>query len=385
MKMVVSAIQTLSRLNRSRFPYIGRMIILWLSLGSMAASAERIKDIASIQGVRSNPLVGYGLVVGLAGTGDRMNQAPFSQQTLNAMLQQFGIAVPQGMRLQVNNVAAVAVHAELGPFVKNGQTLDVTVSSLGNAKSLRGGSLLMTPLKGINGEVYAIAQGNLVVSGLGAEGRDGSRVTVNIPSVGRIPSGAIVEREVPTSFAGGKPLLFNLHRSDFTTAKRVADAINEYLGPDTAAPQDATTIQVQAPQKPEHTVTFISMIENLEVKTAIAAAKVVINSRTGTIIIGSQVRISPVAVTHGSMTVSVKENVGVSQPAPLGEGQTAIVSNSDIQVTQSNKPMFELSANASLENLVRAVNEVGAAPGDLVAILEAIKQAGALNAQLVVL
>lgn len=361
------------------------VMMMTLCVLSTLASAERIKDIASIQGVRSNPLVGYGLVVGLAGTGDRMNQTPFSQQTFSAMLQQFGIAVPQGTRLQVNNVAAVAIHAELGPFVKNGQTLDVTVSSLGNAKSLRGGSLLMTPLKGINGEVYAIAQGNLVVSGLGAEGRDGSRVTVNVPSVGRIPSGAIVEREVPTPFAGGKPLRFNLHQPDFTTARRVAEAINEYLGPDTAAPQDATTIQVQSPKKPEHTVTFISMIENLEVKTATAAAKVVINSRTGTIIIGSQVRISPVAVTHGSMTVSVKENAGVSQPAPFGNGQTVAVPNSDIQVTQTNQPMFELSANASLENLVRAVNEVGAAPGDLVAILEAIKQAGALNAQLVVL
>lgn len=360
-------------------------LALTLLLSSTFAAAERIKDIATVGGVRSNKLVGYGLVVGLDGTGDQTNQSPFTVQSFNNMLQQFGITVPPGTRVQTKNVAAVMVQAELPAFAKPGQTLDVTVSSVSNATSLRGGSLLMTQMKGPDGQIYALAQGNLVVGGFGAEGRDGSRITVNVPSVGRIPDGASVEREVKTNFASGQPIMLNLNRADFTTANRVAQSINEMLGPQVAQAQDAVSVSVSAPQDPSQRVDFISLLENIEVEPGEAAAKVVINSRTGTIVVGQHVRVSPVAVTHGNLTVSISEDYTAVQPNPLGEGETVVLPGSDVEITEETNPMFKFAPGNTLEDIVRSVNNVGASPGDLMAILEALKQSGALNAQIMVI
>ncbi len=357
--------------------------LLFVSLHLQAA--ERIKDIASVAGVRVNQLVGYGLVVGLDGSGDTTNQAPFTTQSFAAMLKQFGISVPEGMRFQLKNVAAVAIHAELPAFAKPGQTIDITVSSVGNAKSLRGGSLLMTPLKGIDGQVYAVAQGNLLVGGFGVEGRDGSKLTVNVPSVGRIPNGALVERSVPTRFADDGKIVFNLHSPDFTTVKRMAQSINDMLGPDVAIPMDAVSVAVQAPQNAGQRVDFLSLLENIEIEPAHAAARIIINSRTGTIVVGQHVRVSPVAVTHGSLTVTINENVEVSQPNALGGGRTVVVPKSDIAVTEEAGTMFKFAPAPTLDDIVRAVNQVGAAPGDLMSILEALRQAGALRAEIMVI
>jgi len=361
-----------------------RLLILLLLVLAAPAQAERIKDLAQVSGVRSNQLVGYGLVVGLDGTGDQSTQTPYTVQSLKAMLAKFGIVLPPGVTPKPKNVAAVAVHAELPPFVKPGQTIDVTVSSIGNAKSLRGGALLMTPLKGPDGKVYAIAQGNLVVSGFGAA-QDGSRVTVNIPSAGRIPNGATVERAVPTGFAQGDRITLNLHEPDFTTAQRLAQAIDHTLGAGTAYPVDAATVQVLAPRDPAQRVGFLSVLENLELEPGEAPAKVIINSRTGTVVIGSHVRVTPAAVAHGNLTVRVTAKPVVSQPAPFSQGQTQVVPRTDIEIEQEKNRMFVFEAGVSLDEIVRAVNGVGAAPGDLVAILEALKQAGALKAQLIVI
>ncbi len=360
------------------------LAILCLLLATVPAQAERIKDLASVAGVRPNQLVGYGLVVGLDGSGDQSTQSPYTVQSLKAMLAKFGIVLPPGVTPKPKNVAAVAVHAELPPFAKPGQTIDVTVSSIGNAKSLRGGALLMTPLKGPDGKVYAIAQGNLVVSGFGAA-QDGSRVTVNIPSAGRIPNGAIVERTVPTGFAQGDILTLNLHEPDFTTAQRLAQAIDHTLGAGTAYPVDAASVQVRAPRDPAQRVGFLSVLENLELDPGEAPAKVIINSRTGTVVIGSHVRVTPAAVAHGNLTVRVTAKPVVSQPAPFSQGQTQVVPRTDIEIEQEKNRMFVFEAGVSLDEIVRAVNGVGAAPGDLVAILEALKQAGALKAQLIVI
>lgn len=359
--------------------------LLLVPLFSSDVYAERIKDLAAVQGVRVNQLVGYGLVVGLDGTGDQTNQSPFTTQSFMTMLKQFGITIPEGTRFQLKNVAAVAIHAELPPFSKPGQQLDVTVSSISNAKSLRGGTLLLAPMKGIDGNIYAIAQGNLVVGGFGAEGSDGSKLTVNIPSVGRIPGGALVERSVPTNFGGDSKLVFNLHTPDFTTAKRVAHGINELLGPDIAKPLDAVSIVVQAPLDPSQRVDYISVLENIEVRPGAASAKIIINSRTGTIVVGEHVRVSPVAITHGSLTVTISEDAVVSQPNAFAGGDTVVVPSSQVAVSEANNPMFEFKPGPTLSDIVRAVNDVGAAPGDLMAILEALKQAGALKAEIMVI
>lgn len=354
-------------------------------LFSSCAQAERLKDLASIQGVRTNQLIGYGLVVGLNGSGDQTTQTPFTVQTFNNMLSQFGIKVPPGGNVQLKNVAAVSVHAELPAFARPGQTIDITVSSIGNAKSLRGGSLLMTPLKGIDGNVYAIAQGNLVVGGFDAGGADGSRITVNVPSAGRIPSGATVERAVPSGFNQGDYLTLNLNRPDFTTAKNIVDKLNEMLGPRVAQALDAGSIRVSAPMDPTQRVDYLSIIENLEIEAGQAVAKVIINSRTGTIVIGQNVRVQSAAVTHGSLTVVITEDPIVSQPEPFSQGQTAVVPRSKVNAAQEAKPMFKFGPGTTLDEIVRAVNQVGAAPSDLMAILEALKQAGALQADLIVI
>lgn len=365
-----------------------KRLMAWfcLLLVASAAQAERIKDLASIQGVRSNQLIGYGLVVGLNGTGDQTTQTPFTLQTFNNMLAQFGIKVPANSgNVQLKNVAAVSIHAELPPFAKPGQAIDVTISSIGNAKSLRGGSLLMTPLKGIDGNVYAVAQGNLVVGGFDASGSDGSRITVNVPSAGRIPSGATVERPVPSGFDQGNTLTLNLNRPDFTTAKNIVDQINGMLGPGVAQAIDGGSIRVSAPLDPNQRVDYLAVLENIEIEAGQAAAKVIINSRTGTIVIGQNVRVQPAAVTHGSLTVTITEDPIVSQPEALSGGQTAVVPRSKVDAAQEAKPMFKFGPGTTLDEIVRAVNQVGAAPSDLMAILEALKQAGALQADLIVI
>lgn len=347
------------------------------------AHASRIKDLASVEGVRSNQLIGYGLVVGLPGTGEKNNA--FTEQTFRTMLNNFGIKVPDNIKPKIKDVAPVAIHADLPPFSKPGQTIDVTVSAIGEAKSLRGGTLLQTFLKGLDGRVYAVAQGSLVVGGLGAEGADGSKVVVNTPTVGRIANGATVEREVPNSFSQGDTITFNLNRPDFTTARRLADVVNDSVGPNTAQAMDATSIKVFAPRDPAQRVSYLSTIENLEVDPASESAKIIVNSRTGTIVIGSEVKLRPAAISHGGLTVTIAENQQVSQPNPLAGGQTAVTNNSTINVQQDPGRMFKLDTGATLDDLVRAVNQVGVAPGDLMAILEALQQAGAIQGQLVIL
>lgn len=348
------------------------------------AWADRIKDMASVAGVRSNPLVGYGLVVGLDGSGDQTNQTPFTIQSLKSMLAQFGITIPPNVAPRLKNIAAVTVQAELPAFVKPGQKIDVTVSSIGNAKSLRGGSLIMTPLKAADGQVYALAQGNLIVSGFGAA-TDGSRVTVNIPSTGRIPNGAMVEKAVATDFGSGSSIFLNLHTADFTTATRLTMAINKKLGEGMAESIDAATIKVRAPKSLSQRVAFLSVLENIDVKPGEAPAKIIINSRTGTVVIGSHVRVTASAVSHGSLTVKIQSETEVFQPNAFGEGKTVVAKKANINVEMETNRMFKFSPGVSLDEIVRAINEVGAAPGDLVAILEALKEAGSLKAELIVI
>ncbi len=349
------------------------------------AQAERLKDIASIAGVRDNPIIGYGLIVGLDGTGDQTTQTPFTTQAFRSMLKQLGVVIPDDVAFQLKNVAAVTVHATLPAFAKPGQKVDITVSSVGNAGSLRGGSLLLTPLRGADGQVYALAQGELVVGGFGVSGADGSSITVNIPSAGRIPNGAIVERSIASGFSEGTHLTFNLKRADFTTARRVAENINELLGPNIARAADAVSIHVTAPVDPNQRVAYMSLLENVEVTPGEAPARIIINSRTGTIVVGEHVSVRPGAVTHGSLSVTIRETTQVSQPNPLGDGQTVVVPQSELEVTQENNRMFAIDSVTTLDEIVRAVNQVGAAPGDLMAILEALKQAGALQADLIVI
>ena len=353
---------------------------------STPARAERIKDIASVNGVRTNQLVGYGLVVGLDGTGDQTSQAPFTIQSITNMLAKFGITIPANANPQLKNVAAVTVTADLPPFTKPGQTIDVTVASIGNASSLRGGNLLMAPLRGVDGQVYAFAQGSLLVSGFGISGKDGSKISLNVPSSGRIPNGASVEREVPMKFASDAHLILNLNTPDFTTAARVAAGINKTLGAGTADAMDAVSIRVVAPADADQRIAYLATLEALEIEPGDAPARVIINSRTGTVVISSHVKVTPAAVAHGSLSVTITERSDVSQPNSFTNGTTATVTpRSTIDVQQADARMFLFQAGVNLDEIVRAVNQVGAAPGDLVAILEALKQAGALRAELVVI
>ena len=356
-------------------------------LVALPAQAERVKDLASVEGVRDNQLVGYGLVVGLNGTGDQTTQTPFTVQSVINMLTQFGVTIPPGTSLQLKNVAAVTVQAQLPAFAKPGQKLDVTVASIGNAKSLRGGSLLMAPLRGADGNVYAVAQGNLVVGGFGASGSDGSSITVNIPSAGRIPNGAIIERKVSNEFLTRESIVLNLHTPDFTTSTRLAAQINSTLGEGTAIAVDAVSVNVRAPVDPGQRTAYVSALENLEVEPGEVQARVIVNSRSGTVVIGSNVRVMPAAVAHGSLVVTISETPFVSQPiAPFSNsGQTVAASDSQVSIDEADSRMFLFQPGTSLDEIVQAVNRVGAAPGDLVAILEALKQAGALRAELVII
>lgn len=344
----------------------------------------RIKDVASVAGVRSNQLVGYGLVVGLDGTGDNTNSSRFTAQSIGNMLRQLGVALPEDTRIRPENVAAVLVTATLPPFAKQGQRIDVTVSSIGNAESLRGGALLMTPLKGADGQIYALAQGNLIVGGFGARGADGSKITVNHLSAGRVPNGATVERTVASPFSEGGDLVLHLHDPDFTTAQRMAEAINARLGFARASPIDAGSVRVAAPIEAGERVGFVAQVENIPIDPGDAPARVIVNSRTGTVVIGQHVVVRPAAVSHGNLVVTISEDPLVSQPEPFSGGVTVAGTDSEIDVSQESR-MFLMEPGVSLEEIVRAVNEVGAAPGDLVAILEALRAAGALRATLEVI
>ncbi len=359
-----------------------------IGLGALAAPAhaERIKDIATVNGVRTNQLVGYGLVVGLDGTGDQTTQAPFTIQSITNMLAKFGVTIPPNTNPQLKNVAAVTVTADLPPFAKPGQTIDVTVASIGNASSLRGGNLLMTPLRGVDGQVYAFGQGSVLVSGFGISGKDGSKISLNVPSSGRIPNGASVEREVPLKFASDPHLILNLNTPDFTTAARVAAQINQTLGTGTADAMDAVSIRVAAPVDPDQRIAYLATLEAIEVHPADAPARVIVNSRTGTVVISSKVTVTSAAVAHGSLSVTITERSDVSQPNSFTNGTSATVTpRSTLDVQQADARMFLFQAGVNLDEIVRAVNQVGAAPGDLVAILEALKQAGALRAELIVI
>lgn len=361
-------------------------LVLIFLLQNSLVYAERIKDLSSVQGMRDNQLVGYGLVVGLDGSGDSVGQVAYTSQSLKNMLSQLGIVLPPGVNPKPKNVAAVMLHATLPPFVKKGQKIDVTASSVGNAKSLRGGTLIMSPLKGADGQVYAVAQGDLIVGGLGVDGADGSKITVNVPSVGRIPKGAIVERAISNSLGNSNKLTLNLFTADFTTASRMADVINEKFGEGTSVAIDPISVEVRAPESTEGKIAFVSMLENLSVSPGTASARVVINSRTGTVVISSAVRVTPAAVSHGNLVVTIQESQAVSQPNAFSRvGNTEVVQNSQIGVTAEDNHMFLFDPGVDLNDIVRAVNQVGAAPGDLVAILEALKMAGALHAELVVI
>lgn len=362
-----------------------------LALATFPAHADRIKDLASVAGVRSNPLVGYGVVVGLSGTGD--GNSGLTLQSLQSLISRLGLVV-ETADLNAKNAAAVMVTAELAAFAKEGQTLDVTVSTVGSAKSLKGGTLLMTPLMGADGEIYAIAQGNLVVGGLGVAGEDGSSLTVNIPTVGRVPEGGQVEKVVNAPFLDSDNLILNLNRGDFSAASAMAKAINEVFGPDIATPIDATSVSVRAPYDAGQRVTFMGMLENVELTPDAPAAKVVINSRSGTVVIGGNVRVTPAAVSHGSLTVKINEDPNVTQGATVVNGQNGSVvvpgqttTTPDSTVTARQDPVraFVFDAGVSLSSLVDAINAVGASPSDLVAILESLREAGALRAELVVI
>jgi flagellar P-ring protein precursor FlgI len=361
-----------------------QLCLIILLILPVVAQSDRIKDVATLAGVRINQLVGYGLVVGLDGTGDKTG-TKFTEQSFRNMLTQLGINIPPGTKLSSKNIAAVMVTAELRSFMKKGQMIDVNVSSIGDAKSLRGGTLLMTPLKGVDGRVYAISQGNLIVAGFGVQGSDGSKITVNVPSGGRIPNGATIERNIPNPFAKSRNLIYNLHSPDFTTARNMADAINELMGPGTAKPIDAASVQVSAPKKMSQRVDYVSVLENIKFKIGARSAKIIVNARTGTVVIGQHVRVTPAAVSHGNLIVTISENPVVSQPNPLSLGQTVVAPNTQINVQAQTNRAFVFAPGASLKEIVKAINAVGAAPGDLVAILEALKQVGALNARLIVI
>lgn len=361
-----------------------RALLLFATmLFAPALHAERIKDMGQFQGLRANQLTGYGVVVGLAGTGD--DSLDYATQGVKGAVSRFGINLPVGINPALKNAAAVVITAELPPFAKPGQRLDVTVSAIGKAKSLRGGTLIMAPLLGADGQIYAMAQGNLVVGGLGVDAADGSKLSVNIPSAGRIGGGATVERSVDTGFASSESLTFNLAQQDISNAGLVADAINLQLGAGTAQAVDGASIRIIARRGGENRIRMMGLIENIEIKKAQPPARVIVNARTGTVVINGAVRVGPAAVSHGKLTVKVDENPVVVQPEPFSRGETAVQPSSDIAIEERRNPAFLWDKGASLSDIVKAINKLNVSPGDLVAILEALSQAGALSGELVVI
>jgi flagellar P-ring protein precursor FlgI len=353
-------------------------------IASPIAGAERLKDLASIGGVRQNQLIGYGLVVGLDGSGDQTTQTPFTVQSIINMLGNLGITLPPGQSLQLKNVAAVMVTSSLPPFARPGQQIDVTVSSMGNARSLKGGTLLMTPLKGADGQVYAMAQGSLAVSGAGGAAPSGGKVTVNHLSAGRIPGGATVERAVVSSVGQGDSVFVELNDSDFGTAQKVVDAINA-VAPGSAQALDGRQIQVRAPDDINQRVAFLGRLENLDVVPAIQAAKVIVNSRTGSVVMNQKVALQNCAVSHGSLTVTIGNEQQVSQPNAFSGGQTAVTNKGGVDIKQEGGNIFNVKGSSNLADVVKALNAVGANPLELIAILQAMKASGALRAELEVI
>ena len=360
------------------------LLTLFALLFATSVAAERVRDLATVQGVRANQLIGYGLVVGLDGSGDQTTQTPFTTQSLQSMLGQLGINLPPGMNLQLKNVAAVMVTASLEPFARPGQTLDVTVSSLGNAKSLRGGTLLLTPLKGADGQIYAMAQGNVLIAGAGAQGA-GSKVQLNQLNAGRVPAGATVERAVASPFMTAESIRLELHSTDFDAARRVAEAINLQWGKGTAIALDGRVIDVRAPQSSNERVAFLAQLESLAVESMPAAAKVIINARTGSVVMNQAVSVQPCAVAHGSLSIVVSATPIISQPESFSQGQTVVAEQADIQMRQDGGNLMMVPAGAQLADVVKALNALGATPIDLLAILQAMKAAGALRAELEVI
>jgi flagellar P-ring protein FlgI len=356
------------------------LAVLFIAAFAFSANAERIKDLASIQGVRGNPLIGYGLVVGLDGSGDQTTQTPFTVQSVLNMLTQLGVNLPPGTNLQLKNVAAVVVTATLPPFAKPGQSIDVTVSSMGNAKSLRGGTLLMTPLKGADGQVYALSQGNVLVGGVGAEG-GGSKVTVNHLSVGRIPSGALIERAVPSLIGDSEHIYVELKAADFTTTHRVVDAINSSF-PDSASALDGRVVKVRAPGEANARVGFLARLESLEIDPAPAMAKVIVDSRTGSVVLNRTVQVEPCAVAHGNLAVIISSEPVISQPLPYSRGGRTVQTEQTQIDIKAAKGALLMVGGASLAEVVKALNAIGATPQDLLIILQAIKASGALRAEL---
>ena len=349
------------------------------------AEAARIKEVASVQGVRMNQLVGYGLVVGLDGTGDQTTSAPFATQSLLALLQQMGVTVPAGTNMQLKNLATVMVTAQLPAFAQPGQAIDVNVSSLANAKSLRGGMLIATPLKGADGQIYALAQGNLIVGGAGASAA-GSKVQINHLSAGRIPDGATVERAVATPIGQGDSIQLDLNASDYATAREVVRAINAKMGAGTADALDGRAVRVRMPPSADARVAFMADIENLEVRQQSPSAKVVINARTGSIVMNQAVTLAACAVAHGNLSVTISSTPSVSQPGPLSKaGQTVVTEKADITITQQAGSLIQVAPSTKLADVVKALNALGATPQDLLAILQAMKSAGALTAELEVI
>ncbi|HCY17554.1 MAG: flagellar biosynthesis protein FlgI [Curvibacter sp. GWA2_64_110] len=370
----------------SRLRQLAMLLVAACLLASGSAMAGRIKEIAAIEGVRSNQLTGFGLVIGLDGTGDQTTQMPYTTQGMSNYLQQLGITLPSDVisRLQFKNVAAVLVTAQLPAFARPGQGVDVTVSSMGNAKSLKGGTLISTPLKGADGEIYALAQGNLVIAGAGAAA-GGSSVQINHLSAGRIPNGAQIERAVPTPLLEGNSVRLGLDASDFQTARRVAEAINRRFGDGIARALDGRTVDVQAPTDPNARITFLAEMEELPLENSIRAAKVVINSRTGSVVLNQAVTLGPCAIAHGNLAVSISSTPVISQPGPFSSGQTVVTEKANIQIRQEPGVLIQVPASPQLSEVVRALNALGATPQDLLAILQAIKAAGALNAELEVI
>ena len=373
----------IGRLTRTGW-FFGWCLALVVAGWPAGAHATRIKEIAAVQGVRSNQLVGYGLVVGLDGTGDQTTSAPFTTQSINSLLQQMGVTVPAGVSMQLKNVAAVMVTAQLPAFAQPGQPIDVNVSSLANAKSLRGGTLIVTPLKGADGQIYAIAQGNLIVGGAGASA-GGSKVQINHLSAGRIPEGATVERAVATPLNQGSILQLDLNASDYNTARQVARAINTRMGGSVAQAVDGRRVQVAMPESPDDRVSFMAEIENLTVELASPAARVIINARTGSVVVNESVTLSACAVAHGSLSVTINSTPVISQPNAFSQGQTVQSEKADITIRQEPGSLIQLPAGTKLADVVKALNSLGATPQDLVAILQAMKSAGALNAELEVI